>query len=152
MNAVSPGLDVLTMGRTGVDLYPLQQGIGLEEVTSFGKFLGGSPTNVAVAAARHGRSSAVITRTGSDPLGVFIRQELERLNVSAEYATAIEGMKTPIVLCEIFPPDNFPLYFYHARMHSKSVQWVYRQEKEGKIQIEEIDGVKFVKLKIEYNG
>jgi 5-dehydro-2-deoxygluconokinase len=47
MNAVSPGLDVLTMGRTGVDLYPLQQGIGLEEVTSFGKFLGGSPTNVA---------------------------------------------------------------------------------------------------------
>jgi 5-dehydro-2-deoxygluconokinase len=112
MNAVSPGLDVLTMGRTGVDLYPLQQGIGLEEVTSFGKFLGGSPTNVAVAAARHGRSTAVITRTGNDSLGVFIRQELERLNVSAEYATAIEGMKTPIVLCEIFPPDNFPLYFY----------------------------------------
>lgn len=112
MNAVPAKLDVLTMGRTGVDLYPLQQGVGLEDVTSFGKFLGGSPTNVAVAAARHGRSAAVITRTGSDPLGLFIRQELERLNVSAQYATAIEGMKTPIVFCEIFPPDNFPLYFY----------------------------------------
>ena len=112
MNAVPAGLDVLTIGRTGVDLYPLQQGIGLEDVTSFGKFLGGSPTNVAVAAARHGRSAAVITRTGSDPLGRFIRQELARLNVSPQYATAIEGMKTPIVLCEIFPPDNFPLYFY----------------------------------------
>ena len=59
--------DVLTMGRVGIDIYPLQIGVGLEEVTSFGKFLGGSPTNVAVAAARYGRSSAVITRTGPDP-------------------------------------------------------------------------------------
>jgi 5-dehydro-2-deoxygluconokinase len=105
-------LDVLTMGRVGIDLYPLQQGVGLEDVTSFGKFLGGSPTNVAVAAARYGHSSAVITRTGADPLGLFVRNELERLGVSARYATPIEGMKTPIVFCEIFPPDNFPLYFY----------------------------------------
>ena len=65
--------DVLTMGRVGIDIYPLQIGVGLEDVTSFGKFLGGSPTNVAVAAARYGRSSAVITRTGPDPLGRFIR-------------------------------------------------------------------------------
>ena len=105
-------LDVLTMGRVGIDIYPLQTGVGLEEVTSFGKFLGGSPTNVAVAAARYGRSSAVITRTGPDPLGRFIRTELERLGVSARYVEDVEGLKTPLVLCEIFPPDNFPLYFY----------------------------------------
>ena len=105
-------LDVLTMGRVGIDIYPLQTGVGLEDVTSFGKFLGGSPTNVAVAAARYGRSSAVITRTGPDPLGRFIRTELERLGVSARYVEDVEGLKTPLVLCEIFPPDNFPLYFY----------------------------------------
>jgi 5-dehydro-2-deoxygluconokinase len=104
--------DVLTMGRVGIDIYPLQIGVGLEEVTSFGKFLGGSPTNVAVAAARYGRSSAVITRTGPDPLGRFIRTELERLGVSSRYVEDVEGLKTPLVLCEIFPPDNFPLYFY----------------------------------------
>ncbi|MDX2932750.1 PfkB family carbohydrate kinase [Streptomyces ipomoeae] len=56
--------DVLTIGRVGVDVYPLQTGVGLAEVTSFGKYLGGSPTNVAVAAARYGRSAAVITKTG----------------------------------------------------------------------------------------
>ena len=108
----TPHLDVLTMGRVGIDIYPLQTGVGLEVVTSFGKFLGGSPTNVAVAAARYGRSSAVITRTGPDPLGRFIRTELERLGVSSRYVEDVEGLKTPLVLCEIFPPDNFPLYFY----------------------------------------
>ena len=100
------------MGRVGVDIYPLQTGVGLDEVTSFGKFLGGSPTNVAVAAARYGRSSAVITRTGPDPLGRFIKNELERLGVHAGYVADVPGLKTPLVLCEIFPPDNFPLYFY----------------------------------------
>ncbi len=103
---------MLTMGRVGIDIYPLQIGVGLEEVTSFGKFLGGSPTNVAVAAARYGRSSAVITRTGPDPLGRFIRTELERLGVSSRFVEDVAGLKTPLVLCEIFPPDNFPLYFY----------------------------------------
>ena len=57
-------LEVLTMGRVGVDVYPLQTGVGLAEVTSFGKYLGGSPTNVAVAAARYGHRAAVITKTG----------------------------------------------------------------------------------------
>lgn len=104
--------DLVAMGRVGVDLYPLQVGVGLEDVTSFGKFLGGSPTNVAVAAARYGLSSAIITRTGNDPLGRFISQELTRLGVDAQFVTRVEEINTPIVLCEIFPPDNFPLYFY----------------------------------------
>jgi 5-dehydro-2-deoxygluconokinase len=111
-NHTSAPLDVLTMGRVGIDLYPLQSNVGLDKVTSFGKFLGGSPTNVAVAAARYGRVSAVITRTGPDPLGVYVRDELERLGVSSRYVSDVEGLKTPLVLCEIFPPDNFPLYFY----------------------------------------
>jgi len=100
-NHTSAPLDVLTMGRVGIDLYPLQSNVGLDKVTSFGKFLGGSPTNVAVAAARYGRVSAVITRTGPDPLGVYVRDELERLGVSSRYVSDVEGLKTPLVLCEI---------------------------------------------------
>ncbi|NUS00621.1 MAG: 5-dehydro-2-deoxygluconokinase [Kribbellaceae bacterium] len=105
-------LDVLTIGRIGVDLYPLQLGTHLEDVTSFGKFLGGSATNVAVAAARHGRRSAVISRTGNDPFGTFIHRTLGELGVDDRFVTPVDGLPTPITFCEIFPPDNFPLYFY----------------------------------------
>ena len=104
--------DVITIGRVGVDVYPHQVGVGLEDVTSFGKFLGGSATNVAVAAAKYGRKSAVITRTGADPFGRFIHNELVRLGVSDEFVSAVPGLPTPVVFCEIFPPDDFPLYFY----------------------------------------
>jgi len=104
--------DVITIGRVSVDVYPHQVGVGLEDVTSFGKFLGGSATNVAVAAAKYGLKSAVITRTGNDPFGKFIHQELLRLGVSDSFVSGIEGLPTPVVFCEIFPPDDFPLYFY----------------------------------------
>jgi 5-dehydro-2-deoxygluconokinase len=101
--------DVITMGRVGVDLYPLQIGVGLEDVTSFGKFLGGSATNVAVAAARHGRRTAVITRTGDDPFGRFVRREVRRLGVDDRYVSTVPDLPTPVTFCEIFPPDDFPL-------------------------------------------
>ena len=104
--------DVITIGRVGIDVYPLQVGVGLEDVTSFGKFLGGSATNVAVAAAKYGLKSAVITRTGNDPFGKFIHRELVRLGVSDEFVSGVAGLPTPVVFCEIFPPDDFPLYFY----------------------------------------
>ncbi|MBR8744756.1 5-dehydro-2-deoxygluconokinase [Nocardiopsis sp. MG754419] len=103
---------MLTIGRVGVDVYPRQVGVGLDEVESFGKFLGGSATNVAVAAARHGRSSAVITRTGEDPLGRFVHRALRGFGVDDRFVTAVPGVATPITLCELFPPDDFPLYFY----------------------------------------
>ena len=100
------------MGRIGVDLYPQQIGVSLREVTTFGKFLGGSPTNVAVAAARYGRRSAVITRTGDDPFGEFLHDALRGFGVDDRYVTAGAGLPTPVTFCEIFPPDDFPLYFY----------------------------------------
>jgi 5-dehydro-2-deoxygluconokinase len=106
------GFEVLTIGRVGVDLYPLQSRTRLQDVETFGKFLGGSPTNVAVAAARHGRRSAVITRTGRDPFGTFIHQALRDLGVDDRFVSAVDGLPTPITFCEIFPPDDFPLYFY----------------------------------------
>jgi len=104
--------DVITIGRVSVDLYPLQVGVGLEDVTSFGKFLGGSATNVAIAAARHGLRAAVITRTGADPFGRYVHQALAELGVEDRFVSAVPDLLTPIAFCEIFPPDNFPLYFY----------------------------------------
>jgi len=104
--------DVITMGRIGVDVYPLQTGVSLRDVESFGKFLGGSPTNVAVAASRYGRRTAVITRTGEDPFGEFLHDALRRFGVDDRYVTAVPRLPTPVAFCEIFPPDDFPLYFY----------------------------------------
>jgi 5-dehydro-2-deoxygluconokinase len=104
--------EVLTMGRIGVDLYPLQAGVGLDRVDAFGKWLGGSATNVAVAAARHGRRTGVISRTGQDPFGQFIHAALAKYGVDDRYVAAVPGLPTPVTFCEIFPPDDFPLYFY----------------------------------------
>jgi 5-dehydro-2-deoxygluconokinase len=104
--------ELITMGRIGVDVYPLQAGVSLREVQTFGKYLGGSPTNVAVAAARLGRRSAVITRTGNDPFGQYIHDALRRFGVDDRWVSAVRGLATPVTFCEIFPPDDFPLYFY----------------------------------------
>lgn len=104
--------DLITIGRIGVDIYPLQIGVGLEDVTSFGKFLGGSPSNVAVAATRHGLNSAVITKVGEDAFGRYLKKELTRLGVDNRYVGKTPDLLTPVVFCEIFPPDDFPLYFY----------------------------------------
>ncbi|MCV7225434.1 5-dehydro-2-deoxygluconokinase [Mycolicibacterium komossense] len=105
-------LDVLAIGRSGVDIYPLQVGVGLEHVQSFGKFLGGSAANVAVAAARLGNRTALISGAGDDPFGRFVRSELARLGVDNRYVAIHDEYPTPVTFCEIFPPDDFPLYFY----------------------------------------
>ncbi|MFJ8018482.1 5-dehydro-2-deoxygluconokinase [Streptomyces sp. NPDC096339] len=104
--------DLITMGRIGVDLYPLATGVSLAEAETFGKFLGGSPANVAVAAARLGRRTALISRTGADPFGGYLRSELKGFGVDGRWVTEVAGLPTPITFCEMFPPDSFPLYFY----------------------------------------
>jgi 5-dehydro-2-deoxygluconokinase len=104
--------DVITMGRIGVDLYPLQTGLPLARVESFGKFLGGSPSNVAVAAARLGRRTAVVTRTGRDAFGEYLHHQLREFGVDDRWVTPVDAYPTPVTFCEIFPPDDFPLYFY----------------------------------------
>jgi 5-dehydro-2-deoxygluconokinase len=107
-----PADEVLTMGRIGVDLYPEQVGVSLREVRTFAKFLGGSAANVTVAAARYGRRSAIVTHTGDDPFGLFIHDALRGFGVDDRYVTPVPQLPTPVTFCEIFPPDNFPLYFY----------------------------------------
>jgi 5-dehydro-2-deoxygluconokinase len=81
-------------------------------VRTFAKSLGGTATNVAVAAARLGAGAAVITKVGDDPFGVYVRQALEGFGVDARFVSTHPALRTPVVFCEIFPPDDFPLLFY----------------------------------------
>jgi 5-dehydro-2-deoxygluconokinase len=104
--------DALVIGRSGVDIYPLQVGVGLEDVSSFGKFLGGTAANVAVATARLGHRVALISGVGDDPFGRFVSRELARLGVDNTLLVTDSAHPTPVTFCEMFPPDNFPLYFY----------------------------------------
>ena len=104
--------NVLTMGRVSVDLYPEQIGVELPDVRTFRKMLGGTATNVAVAAARLGQRAGVITKVGDDPLGVYARRAMTAFGVDASRVGTHPSLRTPIVFCEIFPPDRFPLLFY----------------------------------------
>ena len=105
-------LEVITMGRVGVDMYPEQIGVTLADVRTFAKSLGGSPTNVAVAAARLGRHAAVITKVGDDGFGLYVRRALVEFGVDTRWVGTDPALPTPLVFCEIFPPDRFPVYFY----------------------------------------
>jgi 5-dehydro-2-deoxygluconokinase len=104
--------EVITMGRVSVDLYPEQIGEKLAEVETFAKSLGGSATNVAVAAARLGHPSAVITKVGDDGFGPYIRSALEGFGVDNRWVGTDPDLRTPLAFCEIHPPDDFPLLFY----------------------------------------
>jgi 5-dehydro-2-deoxygluconokinase len=100
------------MGRVSVDLYPEQVGATLAEVRTFRKDLGGSPTNVAVAAARLGRMSAVITKVGDDGFGLYVHEALRAFAVFDGWVGTDPQLRTPITFCEVHPPDHFPLLFY----------------------------------------
>ncbi|MFR9752005.1 5-dehydro-2-deoxygluconokinase [Nocardia sp. 004] len=106
--------EVLTVGRVGVDLYPEQSGVALAQVRSFAKSLGGTATNVAVAAARLGRCSAILTKVGPDGFGDFVRTALEGFGVSSRYVTTAPNLLTPVVFCALTPPADPPLLFYRA--------------------------------------
>jgi 5-dehydro-2-deoxygluconokinase len=100
------------MGRVGVDLYPDQSGVPLAEVRSFSKFLGGTATNVAVACARYGHRTAVVTKVGDDGFGPYVRSALRGFGVDDRYVGTDPDLRTPVVFCELHPPDHFPLLFY----------------------------------------
>lgn len=104
--------DVLTMGRVGVDLYPEESGVTLDRVRTFQRFLGGTATNVAVGTARYGHRAAVITKVGDDPFGVYVHRALREFGVDDRYVGTDPHLRTPIVFCELFPPDSFPILFY----------------------------------------
>ncbi len=110
-----PDIELLTVGRVSVDLYPQQSGVPLSEVSSFVKSIGGSPTNVAVAAARLGRRCAVVTRVGDDSFGTYIRTVLaERFGVCTDYVSTDPQLRTALAFCALDPPSDPPLLFYRS--------------------------------------
>jgi 5-dehydro-2-deoxygluconokinase len=106
--------DLVTIGRISIDLYPDQSRTPLRDVTSFRKTLGGSPTNVAVAAARLGLRTAVVTKVGADGFGEAARAAVRRFGVDPSFIGTHPTLRTPLAFCEIYPPDHFPLLFYRA--------------------------------------
>ncbi len=105
-------LDVVTIGRSSVDLYGDQVGGRLEDMASFAKYLGGSPTNIAAGSARLGLKSGLITRVGNEHMGRFIREELQREGVDTRGVITDPQRLTALVLLGIRDSENFPLIFY----------------------------------------
>jgi 5-dehydro-2-deoxygluconokinase len=104
-------LELLTVGRISIDLYCDQIGAGWHEAKLFHKAVGGSPTNVAIAAARLGRRAAVMTKVGSDPLGEVALAELREFGVDLRFARVQEGMLTPLAFAVLDPPEDPKLLF-----------------------------------------
>ncbi|MGI8668102.1 MAG: 5-dehydro-2-deoxygluconokinase [Jatrophihabitans sp.] len=107
-----PGIQALTVGRVGVDLYPQQSGVPLAQVTSFARSLGGTATNVAVAAAQLGTRTAVLTKLGADDFAPFVRSALAGFGVSTSYVGTAAHLLTPVTFCALNPPADPPLLFY----------------------------------------
>lgn len=105
-------LDVITIGRSSVDLYGQQVGGRLEDMGSFAKYIGGSPTNIACGTARLGLRSAVITRVGDEHMGRFIREQLIREGVDVRGVATDPARLTALVILGIRDEDSFPLIFY----------------------------------------
>jgi 5-dehydro-2-deoxygluconokinase len=105
-------LDVITIGRCSVDLYGAQVGGRLEDMGSFQKYVGGSPTNIAAGTARLGLKSALITRVGDEHMGRFLREELAREGVDVRGVKTDPERLTALVLLGIRDDKSFPLIFY----------------------------------------
>jgi 5-dehydro-2-deoxygluconokinase len=106
------GLQLLTIGRVSVDLYAEQLGVPLAEVQTFAKSVGGSPTNVAVAAARLGTRSAVVTAVGDDELGGYVRGALQGFGVDTRFVGSHPTLRTPLAIAAMDPPEDPRLVFY----------------------------------------
>jgi 5-dehydro-2-deoxygluconokinase len=104
--------DLVTMGRSSIDLYSNDIGAPFIEITSFAAYVGGCPTNVSVGTRRLGLRSALLTAVGQDPVGDFILHFLRREGVDTQFIPRKAGKRTSAVLLGIEPPDRFPLVFY----------------------------------------
>ncbi len=105
-------LDLITLGRASVDLYGAQVGGRLEDMGTFRKYIGGSPTNIAAGTARLGLRSGLITRVGDEHMGRFIREELVREGVDVRGVRTDPERLTALVLLGIRDTEQFPLIFY----------------------------------------
>ena len=109
---VSTRLDLISIGRVSVDLYGQQIGTRLEDVATFAKAVGGCPANIAIGAARLGLKCALISRVGDEPMGRFVREQLEREGVDTRGLTVDPQRLTSLVLLSVRDRESFPLIFY----------------------------------------
>ncbi len=108
----SPAFDLITMGRSSIDLYANDVGAPFVEIKSFAAYVGGSPTNIAVGARRLGLKCAVLTAVGEDPVGDFILKFLNDEGIETKFIPRKPGTRTSAVVLGIEPPDKFPLVYY----------------------------------------
>ena len=111
MTDTAPELDVICIGRSSVDLYGTQVGGRLEDMAGFDKYVGGSPTNISIGAARLGLNAALITRVGDEHMGRFIKEQLIRERVDISHTITDPERLTALVLLGIRDSDRFPLIF-----------------------------------------
>lgn len=107
-------LDLITVGRVSVDLYANEPGASFLDPQTFSKSVGGSPTNVAVAAAQYGLSAAVVTKVGTDQLGEYVRVRLAEFGVDTRYVGSDASAPTPVVLAALDPPEEPQITFYRG--------------------------------------
>ncbi|MEP7047007.1 MAG: 5-dehydro-2-deoxygluconokinase [Ilumatobacteraceae bacterium] len=105
-------LDLITVGRICVDLYANEPGAGFVDPQTFTKSIGGSATNVAIAAARLGHHAAVFTKVGNDPFGDYVRHELDMFGVDARYVSTHPTLPTPLAFAAMDPPEDPQLLMY----------------------------------------
>ena len=113
-------LDLLTVGRISVDLFSEQINTSFSQPQTFQKSIGGSPTNVAVAAAKLGHKSAIVTKVGVDPLGEFVVNKLKSFGVDTSFVKVAESGLTPVVLASQDPPED-PKIIFHPQPSALSL-------------------------------
>lgn len=112
MKNASKKYDVITYGRSSIDLYSNNIGASFTNIKEFGAFVGGSPLNISVGTRRLGLKSALLTGVGQDQVGDFILKFLEQEGVETAFIPRVAGARTSAVILGIEPPDNFPLVYY----------------------------------------
>lgn len=111
---VEAGVEVLSVGRVSVDLYAAEEGVGFDGQQTFSKSVGGSPTNVAVAAARLGRRAAIATKVGDDEFGTYVTNRLAGWGVITDFVGRVAGAQTPLALAALDPPETPKVAFYRG--------------------------------------
>ena len=104
--------DILTIGRSSLDLYANDIGAPFTDIKSFGAFVGGCPTNISVGVQRLGLQAALLTAIGEDPVGEFLLKFLEGEGVETQFIPCKPDHRTSAVVLGIEPPDRFPLIYY----------------------------------------
>jgi 5-dehydro-2-deoxygluconokinase len=104
--------DILSMGRSCIDLYANEIGAPFHEIKTFAAYVGGCPTNISVGTRRLGLRSALLTAVGQDPVGDFVLHFLEKEGIVTRFIRRKPGRRTSAVILGIEPPDKFPLVYY----------------------------------------